>query len=119
MILNKENLRERFLRDPLPKRLGGLAATLGRVSSVARTSSDPANVSRLLEEAKYLIEWTAAEAETEVASELVSMQTLINLWLGAWGNASQNKEQRTLLSVQAKQWSDKVLDFSGLLNQSG
>jgi hypothetical protein len=73
----------------------------------------------LLEEAKYLIEWTAADAEPEVASELVSMQTLINLWLGAWENASQSKTQRTLLSVQAKQWSDRVLDFSGLLNQSG
>jgi hypothetical protein len=47
------------------------------------------------------------------------MQTLINLWLGAWENASQSKTQRTLLSVQAKQWSDRVLDFSGLLNQSG
>lgn len=41
MIPNKEKLHERFLRDPLPRRLGGLAATLARVSSVARKSSDP------------------------------------------------------------------------------
>lgn len=116
---NKEKLRERFLRDPLPQRLGGLAATLGRISSVARISSDSGNVASLLEEAKYLIEWTAADAEPEIASELVSMQTLINLWIGVWRIASQNNEQRTLLSVQAKQWSDRVLDFSGLLNQSG
>lgn len=118
MMPNKEKLRERFLRDPLPRRLGGLAATLGRVSSVARISSDSENVERLLEEAKYLIEWTAADAEPEVAAELVSIQSLINLWLRAWGSASQNKEQRILLSVQAKQWSDRALDFSGLLNQS-
>jgi hypothetical protein len=117
MMPDKEKLRARFLRDPLPKRLGGLAATLGRVSSMARISSDPKNVSRLLEEAKYFIEWTASEADTEVASELVSMQTLINLWLRAWEDASQKQRQRTLLSVQAKQWSDRVLDFSGLLNQ--
>jgi len=114
MMPNKEKLRERFLRDPLPRRLGGLAATLGRISSVARKSSDPANVTRLLEEAKYLIEWTAADTEPEVAAELVSMQTLVNLWLKAWDKASQNKEQRILLSVQAKQWSDRALDFSGL-----
>lgn len=114
MTLNKEKMRERFMRDPLPSRLGGLAATLGRISSVARKSSDPANVTRLLEEAKYMIEWTAADTEPEIAAELVSMQTLLNLWLRAWENASHHKEQRTLLSVQAKHWSDRALDFSGL-----
>jgi hypothetical protein len=87
---------------------------LGRVSSVARRSSDPTNVARLLEEAKYRIEWTAADTEPEIAAELVSMQTLLNLWLRAWDNASQYKEQRVLLSVQAKFWSDRALDFSGL-----
>jgi len=68
MMPNKEKLRERFLRDPLPRSLGGLAATLGRISSNARESTDPLN-----------------------------------------------KDQRTLLSVQAKHWSDRALDFSGLL----
>jgi hypothetical protein len=115
MIPNKEKLRERFLRDPLPRRLGGLAATLGRISSVARKSSDPQNVTRLLEEAKYLLEWTAADTEPEVAAELVSMQRLITLWLKAWEKTNQMKEQQTLLSVQAKYWSDRALDFSGLV----
>lgn len=114
MIQNKEKLRDRFLRDPLSRRLGGLAATLGRVSSVARKSSDPANVARLLQEAKYLIEWTAADAEPEIAAELVSMQRQINLWLRAWEKTNQLKEQRTLLSIHAKHWSDRALDFSGL-----
>ena len=115
MIPNKEKLRERFLRDPLPRRLGGLAATLGRISSVARKSSNPENVTRLLEEAKYFIEWTAAETDPEVAAELVSMQRLINLWLRAWDRTDQTKEHRILLSVQAKDWSDKAIEFSGLL----
>lgn len=115
MIPNKEKLRERFLRDPLPRRLGGLAATLGRISSSARNSTDAVIVKNLLEEAKYLIEWTAQETIPETAAELVSMQTLITLWVQAWETASQNKTQRTLLSVQAKQWSDRALDLSGLL----
>jgi hypothetical protein len=117
MMPNKEKLKERYLRDPLPRRLGGLAATLGRISSVARKSSDPENVVRLLEEARYLIEWTAADAEPEVAAELVSMQTMLSLWLRSWDKASQSKEQSILLSVQAKQWSDRALDFSGLISQ--
>jgi hypothetical protein len=76
----REKLRERFLRDPLPRRLGGLAATLGRISSSARNSTDPTIVSNLLDEAKHLIEWTAAEAEPETAAELVHIQMMISLW---------------------------------------
>ena len=114
-MINKEKLRERFLRDPLPRRLGGLAATLGRISSAARKSTDPNVVSNLLDEAKHLIEWTAADTEPETAAELVRMQTLLTIWQKAWTVASQNPQQRLLLSVQAKDWSDKAVDFSGLV----
>jgi len=114
-MTNKEKLRERFLRDPLPRRLGGLAATLGRISSSARKSADPNIVSNLLDEAKHLIEWTAADTEPETAAELVKMQTLLTLWQKAWTDASQNPQQRLLLSIQAKDWSDKAVDFSGLV----
>lgn len=110
-----EKLRERFMRDPLPRRLGGLAATLGRISSSARKSTDPNIVSDLLNEAKHFIEWTAADTEPETAAELVQMQTMITLWERAWDEASQSRKQRLLLSVQAKDWSDKAVDFSGLV----
>lgn len=110
-----EQLRERFLRDPLPRRLGGLAATLGRISSSARKSTDPNVVANLLDEAKHLIEWTAAETEPESAVEFVQMQVMITLWQRVWEEASQNPKLRLLLSVQAKDWSDKAVDFSGLV----
>lgn len=109
-----DKLRERFLRDPLPRRLGGLAATFGRISSSARKSTDPTIVANLLDEAKHLIEWTAADIEPEAAAELVRIQTMISLCQRAWAEASQNPRQRLLLSVQAKNWSDKAVDFSGL-----
>jgi hypothetical protein len=114
-MTNKEKLRERFLRDPLPRRLGGLAATLGRISSSARRSTDPKVVFNLLDEAKHLIEWTAAETEPETAAELVRIQVMISLWQRAWDEAGPNHQQRLLLSVQAKEWSDKAIDFSGLI----
>lgn len=103
-----------FLARPPPRRLGGLAATLGRISSSARNSTNPNVVSNLLDEAKHLIEWTAAETEPETAAELVHIQMMISLWQRAWEVASQNPQQRLLLSVQAKDWSDKAVDFSGL-----
>jgi hypothetical protein len=112
---NWEKLYERFMRDPLSRRLGGLAATLGRISSSARQSADVTQVANLLDEAKHLIEWTAAETEPEIAAELINMQRLIVLWQKAWTQKDITPEQRTLLAIQAKQWSDQTLAFSGLL----
>ena len=114
-MINKDRLKERFLRDPLPRRLGGLAATLGRISSSAMKSSDPTIVSDLIDEARRLIEWTAGETEPEVAAELVRIQILLTVWQKAWDTASQNPHERLLLSLQAKDWSDKAVDFSGLV----
>lgn len=113
-MIDREKLRQRFLRDPLPRRLGGLATTFGRISSSARKSSEPAIVVDLLDEARRMIEWTAGEAEPEAAAELVRIQTLLTVWQKAWETASQNPQQRLLLSLQAKHWSDKAIDFSGL-----
>jgi hypothetical protein len=114
-MTNKEKLRQRFLRDPLPIRLGGLAATLARISSNARQAGSPAIVLDLLDEARHLIEWTAADAAPEIAADLVQTQRLLTLWQKAWIKASADIHQRALLSVQAKDWSDKALQYSGLL----
>jgi hypothetical protein len=111
---NKEKLYQRFMRDPLPRRLGGLAATLGRISSSARQSTDAEQVTNLLDEAKHLIEWTAADAEPEIAYQLVEMQRLIVLWQKIWAKTEATREQRILLVTQAKQWADQALEFSGL-----
>jgi hypothetical protein len=98
----REKLRERFMRDPLPRRLGGLAATLGRISSSARKSTDPNMVFNLLDEAKHLIEWTATETEPETAAELVRMQTMITLWQRAWEEASQTPNSASCFPCRQK-----------------
>ena len=114
-MTNKEKLKQRFMRDPLDRRLGGLAATLARISSSARNSESPVIVENLLDEAKHLIEWTAADTEAETAAELVQIQRLITLWQKSWESAYKEKSQRILLATQAKEWSDKTLQSSGLI----
>lgn len=114
-MTDKDKKRQRFLRDPVERRLGGLAATLARISSSAQNSDSPVTVENLLDEAKHYIEWTAADAEVEIAAELVQMQRLITPWQKSWKNAFQDTSQRTLLSALAKEWSDKTLQRSGLV----
>ncbi len=114
-MIHKERKKERYLRDPLPVRLAGLAADLRRVASSARREGGSAAVMEMLEESQYYIEWTAAEAEVDVAAELVDIQIMIVAWRHAWPEAQKTPAQRTLLSLQAKKWSDQVLKYSGLV----
>ncbi|TXT23563.1 MAG: hypothetical protein FD131_5196 [Rhodocyclaceae bacterium] len=52
-----EPVRQRFLRDPLPIRLGGLAADLARIASFSENPANRHAVASLLEEGKYFAEW--------------------------------------------------------------
>ncbi len=112
---NPDRIRERYMRDDLPRRLGGLAANLARISSSARRPGGAQSVAEMLEESQYFIEWTAAETVLEVAAELVELQVMISLWRSAWPEAQRNQQQRTLLSFTAKKWADRVLQHSGLV----
>ncbi len=109
-----ERIRRRFLQDPIPVRLAGLAADLARISSSARRSTGTANVIEMIEENRYFIEWTAAEIPVEQASELVDIQLMLTAWKQVWPEAATNQSQRTLLSIQAKKWSDQIFGYSGL-----
>jgi len=108
-------VRERYLRDPLPVRLGGLAADLARIGSAAMNPANARVVEVLLEEARRFIEWTAAEIEADTASQLVDLQLTLTLWLRAWPEAQASPVQRALLAHQGLYWSDQVLAMSGLL----
>lgn len=115
---DKERKRERYLKDALPRRLGGLSASLGRIASLARYKTDLENVLQMMDECRYYIEWTAAETKPEVASELIDIQVALVMWRRIWSEPQYTQSQRTLLSFQAKKWSDQVLDWSGLLESN-
>ena len=112
---NLGSIRERFLKDPLPVRLGGLAADLRRISSSSRRSGGAEHVAAMLEESQYFIEWVAAELEPDDAAELVEIQIMLALWKRSWFEAQRQPAQRSLLTIQAKRWSDRVLQMSGLI----
>ncbi len=110
---NKESIRERYLKDTLPTRLAGLASTLSKVASSARREGGAEVVADLLEEGQYFIEWAAGETEPEIAAELVDIQVMLSLWRNAWQEAQHSPRQRSILSVQAKLWSDKIMQYAG------
>ncbi|MEZ4863993.1 MAG: hypothetical protein R3C14_21925 [Caldilineaceae bacterium] len=108
--------RQRYLRDPVPVRLGGLAANLARVKSFSAHMENDTLVNSLLDESKHFIEWTAAEAEVDVAAELVDLQLQLVRWQRTWTNIWPDPVKRQEVADTAKRWSDRVLEMSGLLD---
>ena len=108
-------IRERYMRDPLPVRLGGLAANLSRIKSFSANEASRDTVASLINESKMFIEWTAAQAEIETAAKLVELQVQLALWQLQWQSVWDNAMKRKQLADQSSEWSRQVLEMSGLL----
>ncbi|MDY7015149.1 MAG: hypothetical protein SVX43_16445 [Cyanobacteriota bacterium] len=109
-------LKKRYLRDELPIRLGNLASNLARIKSFSRDFENGNTVEGVIQESKFFIEWTASEAEIETAAELVELQIQLSRWHYRWQTIWNDPEQRMKIAEQAKVWSDRVLEMSGLLS---
>jgi len=110
-------IRERYLHDDLPTRLGGLAANLSRIKSFAAHEASREAVESLIDESKFFIEWTAAQAESHTAAELVALQIQLARWQHNWARIWVDPVQRRQIAEQSSIWSKRVLEMSGLLNQ--
>jgi len=112
---NSDTLRERYLQDAVPTRLGGLAANLSRIKSFANHEANRQAIASLLDESKFFIEWTAAETRVEAAAELVELQIQLARWGRNWASIGADVTRRQQVAEQAAQWSRRVLELSGLL----
>lgn len=108
-------IRERYMSDPLPIRLGGLAANLSRIKSFSANEASREVVESLIDESKMFIEWTAAQAEINTAEKLVELQIQLALWQLGWLKIWPDISRRTQVAEQSSAWSKHVLEMSGLL----
>jgi len=108
-------VQERYLRDSLPVRLGGLAANLSRIKSFAAHDASRDAVESLIDESKYFIEWTADDAEMQTAAELVDLQIQLSRWQYNWAQIWTDPAQRRQVAETSSIWSKRVLELSGLL----
>ena len=108
--------RERFMRDPLPIRLGGVAANLARVESFSTHDALRDAVGRLMLESSHFIEWTTAEADLKVKAELTELQRQLSEWQDTLADVWADPEKRASIAREAGKWSQRVLAASGLLD---
>jgi hypothetical protein len=112
---NLAQRRERYLKDNLQIRLGGLAANLARIGSFVKNPNNREAVKSLIEESKFFIEWTACDAEVENSAKLIELQIEIALRERQFENDWDNEESRLNFGQQAKIWSEQVLQNAGLI----
>lgn len=111
-------MREGYLRAAVSDRLGELAANLARIRSFSNNDLNGDAVAHLIEESKFFIEWTAMDAGIEQAAELVELQVQLARWQLNWSSIWADEAKRRKVAEQAKVWSDRVLEMSGLLSES-
>ena len=108
-------IQERYMRDELPVRLGGLAANLSRIKSFSANENSRETVASLIDESKMFIEWTAAQAEINTAAMMVDVQVQLALWQIRWERIWADPVQRRQIAEQSGIWSKQILELSGLL----
>ncbi|MDZ7361547.1 MAG: hypothetical protein ONB46_12605 [candidate division KSB1 bacterium] len=112
---NLEQRRSRYLQDALPTRLGGSAANLSRITSFSKHAGGQPLVADVFLESRWFIEWTALEFEVVKAAELVNLQVQLALWDLESRESREDENWRSALAGKAMQWSQRILEMSGLL----
>jgi len=113
------NIRVRYMRDPLPVRLGGLAADLARITSFSQNPANLVPVADLMREAAHFIEWCAPESDLESQVVLLELQRLLARWRMRLPQRFSDQTWRGQVMAEAQRWSQRVLEMSGLLTEGG
>ena len=111
-------IRVRYMRDPLPVRLGGLAADLARIASFSQNPANLAPVADLMREAAHFIEWCAPESDLESQVTLLELQRHVARWQKRLSQQFPDQTWRAQVIAESQRWSQRVLEMSGLLEEA-
>ena len=105
-----QKMRDRFIRDESPIRMGNLASNLLRLSNWIQAGHNDREIVDLMRQIAWLMEWSGDLA----SAELADMQREICRWRRAW----PVDQARHILALRASQMSNRILEWSGLLEQT-
>ena len=115
---NREALKERILREPMPNRFGELAAALARFATVsAKYPERPDIVVQLLNEPLCYAECLTTDSTAPLQVELSEMYSRLIEWERDWQQINANEIQRRTVIKQVREWSEQMLDASGLVEE--
>lgn len=105
-----ESMREAYVSQPAAMRMGHLASDLLRLSLWVKMGRDSKAVLDLMSRIAWLMEWNPEHA----SEELADMQREICRWRRIW----PLEPAGPLLAFRAEVMSNRVLEASGLLDET-
>jgi len=91
---NIEIIKNRYLKDDLSVRLGGIASNLARIASCSLNPANCEAVVSMLEESKFFIEWTAPDTSNDIKAFLVELQIQLAFWQLVWTEVCNDPQKR-------------------------
>ena len=107
--------RNRYMLDPISTRLGGIAANLARINSFSSNEKHSEAVSKMMDESRYFIEWTASDFDIETQDELVQLQLKLSIWIHTWDKVWFDFDNRSRMAKESSEWSMRLLKISGII----
>ena len=114
-MIDEKTLKERYLRDAVPARLGNLASSIKRLGYFIGKKKYGTTVQNLLLECRLFSEWAAPDAEFETHTALASLQLDLKNWQDYFLTAKEADDWRAEINAACEQWSNRILELSGLL----
>jgi hypothetical protein len=102
-------MHNRFMQDGGAVRMGNLASNLLRLCKWTQMRHKDDAIIDLMREIAWFMEWNGDLA----LPELPNMQREVCRWRRVW----PLEPARSILSLRARQMSDRILELSGLMNQ--
>jgi hypothetical protein len=119
MAVNLDILKAQYLQHDTSTQIERLAANLVQIKALAQTGTEEQFAQELIRESQFLIEWAVPslnlDTKLELATELVELQRQLSRWKLHWSTLWSNSNDRLQIAKHAKEWSDRLLNFSGLL----
>ena len=108
---NHAIIKERYLQEPVNRRIGHLASNLARISTFLENSKNEEAIKDILEESKFFIEWTARDAPYEVQVMFSEIQPMLALWQRQFLQQKEAANGMEMLGKKTKNWSVYLVKF--------
>ena len=110
-MISRMDLRERFMKDPVERRLGSIASDLVRLANLAKIGNAGKEAfNNVLDEVKFFTEWSARDLHPEAQEKILNLQRVMVSWI-----SSSSPERAMNIEHEARNWSKDILSVSGLL----
>ena len=109
-------IRERFLQDALPVRLGEFSSSLSEAKHIADPGGHEKVAIHFIDVVAHYLNWGFPDADSTLQADLADLQQLIARLREDWQAIWESPAKRTAIGASFDEWSQKMLDRSGLLD---